>query len=66
LTTAFLIKGPLANPSIKVSKTGVAARTFGEILQSPLDFLLSHDPAYSHHRKHLKHPCLELLWSTES
>jgi uncharacterized protein involved in outer membrane biogenesis len=66
LTTPFSIKGPLANPSIKVSKTGIAARTFGEVLQTPFNFLLSLFPVSSHHRKHLKHHCLEVLWPSES
>jgi uncharacterized protein involved in outer membrane biogenesis len=66
LTTPFSIKGPLANPSIKVSKTGIAARTVGEILQTPFNFLLSLFPASSHNRKHIKQRCLELLWPTES
>jgi len=66
LTTPFSIKGPLANPSIKVSKTGIAARTFGEVLQTPFNFLLSLFPVSSHHRTHLKHHCLKLLWPTEN
>ncbi len=66
LTTPFSIKGSLTNPSINVSKTGIAARTFGEILMTPINFLHSLYPVSSHYRKHLKHPCLQLLWPTES
>jgi uncharacterized protein involved in outer membrane biogenesis len=62
LTTPFSIKGPLADPSINVSKTGIAARTFGEILQTPINFLMSLYPVSSHYRKHVKHPCLQILW----
>jgi uncharacterized protein involved in outer membrane biogenesis len=65
LTTPFSIKGPLADPSIQVSTTGIAARTVGEILKTPIVILRALFPVSSHYRKDIKHSCAQLLWPTE-
>ena len=58
--TPFAIKGKLANPSVKVSIAGVAVRTAGEVLLSPVNLLGSLLPFVGDRGKDGDNPCLAL------
>jgi peptidoglycan hydrolase-like protein with peptidoglycan-binding domain len=60
MSTPFAIKGPLANPSVKVSGAGASARTAGEVLVSPVNLLGSLLPFVSDRGKDDDNPCLAL------
>jgi uncharacterized protein involved in outer membrane biogenesis len=58
--TPFAIKGPLANPSVKVDTSAAAVRTVGNVVLSPVDLLNSLLPFVSDHGKGDDNPCLAL------
>ncbi len=58
--TPFAIKGPLANPSVKVSTAGAVVRTVGNVVLSPVNLLDSLLPFVSDHGKDNDNPCLAL------
>jgi uncharacterized protein involved in outer membrane biogenesis len=60
MTTPFSIEGPLASPSVEVSTTGTAARTFGEIVLSPVNLLGPLWRLVTDHGEDSKNPCLLL------
>jgi hypothetical protein len=60
LTTPFAIEGPLASPSVKVSKAGATARMVEEALLTPGRLLGDLLPLVNDHGKDAKNPCLTL------
>ncbi len=60
LGTPFAIKGPLANPSVKVSTPGAVVRTVGNVVLSPVNLLDSLLPFVSDHGTDDDNPCLTL------
>ena len=60
LTTPFTIKGPLDDPSLKVSTAGAAARTVGEILLTPVNLLGSLLPFVGNDGDKQDNPCLDI------
>ena len=60
MSTPFAIKGPLANPSVKVSTVGASVRTAGEVLFGPVNLLGSLLPIVSDRGKDDDNPCLAL------
>jgi hypothetical protein len=60
LTTPFAIVGPLASPSVKVSKAGATVRMVEEALLTPGRLLGDLLPLVNDHGKDAKNPCLTL------
>ena len=58
--TPFAIEGKLVDPSVKVSAAGVAIRTAGEVLLSPVNLLGSLLPFVSDRGTDDDNPCLTL------
>jgi len=59
LTTAFALKGNLADPSVDVSAAGTVARAIGEVVLSPINLLGSLLPFVDDGKKR-DNPCLKL------
>ena len=58
LTTPYRIVGPLSNPSVEISKAGLAGRAVGELALTPFNLLGSLTSLVSDWGRDQKNPCL--------